>query len=155
MRQIVKLFFFCAVFLTCSLPTAATEYVGGFPYHTRLSPAERSRMEAIGAIEGGLAPFIWGIVGSCIILFLRPRRRRYWITFFLFAGLGMWFLLFWPATKGDTSSPNEDKVSATISINNYIKTTYAHLLFQMEKDFKKMKPVRSERRKCVSHHYHK
>lgn len=105
MRQIVKLFFFCAVFLTCSLPTAATEYVGGFPYHTRLSPAERSRMEAIGAIEGGLAPFIWGIVGSCIILFLRPRRRRYWITFFLFAGLGMWFLLFWPATKGDTSSP--------------------------------------------------
>ena len=50
---------------------------------------------------------------------------------------------------------NEDKVSATISINNYIKTTYAHLLFQMEKDFKKMKPVRSERRKCVSHHYHK
>ena len=38
---------------------------------------------------------------------------------------------------------DEENVSATITINNYIKTTYAFLLFQMRKDIKELKPVRS------------
>ena len=43
----------------------------------------------------------------------------------------------------DQGLRNEDKVSATIIINHYIYMTYDRLMFQMEKDFKELKPVRS------------
>ena len=44
----------------------------------------------------------------------------------------------------DFNSLNEEKVSATIIISNYIAMTYDLLLFKMGKDFKELKPIRSE-----------
>jgi hypothetical protein len=115
---IIALVLLISMFDFSSFAGQGTTY---FPPHTRWSAAKRQWMFLAGIGVGSFVPLLWGGAISWYIIRCRPQRHRHRFLMLITAlGLGLWFSIFYPLTRGGSSSPDQLGLYAGLCFSSII-----------------------------------